>query len=224
MRLGILGVVIVALVPTAVLAGPRDDVVNALVKCTDITDNAARLACFDRHTAALRAAAHPPPAAAGQAVAAKPAQPAPVVAPEPSAPAAPPPKAVALAKPPAVAMQPAPKPKTPENGGSWLSALNPFAGVGSMPKPTAKQMAYQPIGQEILPIVIAVKDYYVPLGGAFMVTLANGQVWRAVHGYQSPPRFRAGKTNYVAIDHAMLGGYNLSLYGNATLYKVERVR
>lgn len=214
MKLAILALAALTAVSSAAFAGPRDDVIDELVKCADIPDSAARLACFDHGTPALRAAAQLPPS--GEAATAE-------AAPEPGPPAEPP-KAVALAEPPPVARQPAPKPQSAEEGGSWLSALNPLSGFGSIPKPTARQMAYQPIGQEILPIVIGVKEYYVPLGGAFMVTLANDQVWRAVHGYTSPPRFREGQTNFVVIDHAMLGGYNLSLYGNSTLYKVERVQ
>jgi len=213
MKLGILAVAVLAVLPAAAQAGPRDDVVDELVKCTDIQDNTERLACFDKGTPALRDAAGVNAAARAADEAAAQAEP---------------PKAAALAAPPAVAAQPAPEPAPSpapaESGGSWLSGLNPFEGIGSVPKPTARQMAYQPIGQEILPITIGVKEFYVPLGGAFMVTLANNQVWRAVHGYTSPPKFREGKANIVVIDHAMLGGNDLSLYGNSTLYKVERVQ
>ena len=213
MKTGVLALAVLAVIPFVAQAGPRDDVVDELVKCTDIADNVERLACFDRGTPALRAAAGANSAAQAADEAAAQAEP---------------PKAAALAAPPAVAAQPAPEPAPApapaEAGGSWLSGLNPFDGIGSIPKPTARQMAYQPIGQEILPITIGVKEFYVPSGGAFMVTLANGQVWRAVHGYPSPPKFRDGKTNLVTIDHAMLGGHNLSLYGNSVLYKVERVQ
>ena len=219
MKRGILALAVLAVLAAAAQAGPRDDVVNELVKCTDIVDSAERLACFDRGTPALRAVA-------GASAA--------VQAADEAAAQAEPPKATALAEPPPVAPPPvAPPPVAPQapqevapsqEGGSWLSGLNPFGGIGSVPKPTARQMAYQPIGQEILPITIGVKEFYVPSGGAFMVTLANGQVWRAVHGYPSPPKFREGKTNMVVIDHAMLGGNNLSVYGNSVLYKVERVQ
>lgn len=214
MKFGVLALAVLVVIPAAVQAGPRDDVVNELVKCTDIADSAERLACFDRGTPALRAVA-------GASAA--------VHAADEAAAQAEPPKATALAEPPPVApppppAEPAPAPAPSQESGSWLSGLNPFDGIGSVPKPTARQMAYQPIGQEILPITIGVKEFYVPSGGAFMVTLANGQVWRAVHGYPSPPKFREGKTNIVVIDHAMLGGNNLSLYGNSVLYKVERVQ
>lgn len=202
--------------PAAAEAGPRDEVIDALVQCANLKGGAARLACFDRNTPALRSAAGTPQTAT--------AAPPPPAAPAPPAPAGPPPKAVALAAPPPVATKPPPKPKEKdERGGSWLAGLNPFSGIGNVSKPTARQMAYQPIGEEILPVTIAVKDFYVPPGGAFTVTLINGQVWRAVHGYTSPPHFRDGETNLVTIDHAMLGGYNLSLRGRPGLYKVERM-
>ncbi len=210
MRHGIVILAALMAIPAMAQAGPREDVVDSLVKCTYLQSDAARLACFDHDTPALRAAAKTPSAG----------QPAMEAAPEPAEP----PKATALAAPPPAALLAPKEPPPEQSGGSWFAALNPLAGIGAPPKPTAKQMAYQPIGEEILPITIAVKEFYVPLGGAFMVTLANGQVWRAVHGYTVPPKFQEGQTNLVSIDHAMLGGHNLSLYGSSTLYKVERVQ
>ena len=85
-------------------------------------------------------------------------------------------------------------------------------------------MAYQPMGQEILPATIAVKDFFVADDGPFTPTLVNGQMWRSRHGYPAPPRFRDGKVNVVTIDYAMLGGYNLTLSGQPDLFKVKRVK
>lgn len=193
------------IIPAGAQAGPRDALIDALAKCTDIHDATARLACFDRNTPTLRALANP-----AQAATTPP-------------PPAEPPKAVALAAPPPAATQPPPKPaEQKSDDSSWLSGWDPFAGGPS--KPTAAQMAYQPMGQEILPVTIGVKDFFVASDGSFTVTLANGQMWRSRHGYETPPRFREGKVNKVMIDHAMLGGYNLTLLGQPKLYKVERVK
>ncbi len=195
-----------AIAPAAAQADRRGDLIDALAKCTDLHDATARLACFDHNTPMLRALAGPAQAATG---------------PQPPAE---PPKSVALAAPPLVAPPPpAPKPAAPESGSSsWFSGLDPFGGDAA--KPSAAQMAYQPMGQEILPVTIAVKDFFVADDGSFTLTLVNGQMWRSRHGYPAPPRFRDGKVNVVTIDHAMLGGYNLTLSGQPDLFKVRRVK
>src|SRR5258707_8837314 len=60
--LGAFAMLLTAL-PLAALAGPRDDVLQALARCADIADRDARIACFDRQTPQLRAAIAEPPAA-----------------------------------------------------------------------------------------------------------------------------------------------------------------
>ncbi|MEI9886940.1 MAG: hypothetical protein WDN08_10675 [Rhizomicrobium sp.] len=84
-----------ACAPPAV-AGPRDEVVDILVKCTDVADRDARIACYDQAAPQLRAAAQASPAAVNIATA-------------PPSSAAPPP---ALAAPPPPA-------------GSFLASLDP---------------------------------------------------------------------------------------------------
>ncbi len=54
------GALLVAMASTPVLATQRDDVVDVLVKCADVTDKAARLDCYDRAASQLRAAAQIP--------------------------------------------------------------------------------------------------------------------------------------------------------------------
>ena len=179
--------------PLSVLAGPRDDVIGVLVKCTDVTDERARLACYDQEAPALRAAAEVP---------------------------APP---VATAEPQSVAAPAAPEaPPPPQQGGWSLSGLDPFGGDTS--PPSSAQMAYQPIGQEILPITIAVRDYTVEPSGSFTVTLANGQVWRERNEHYETPRFDPAGGNVVTIEHGLIGGYNLYLTGSGKPYKVVRVK
>ena len=105
---------------------------------------------------------------------------------------------------------------------SIFDSINPFGGGDSKPSP--RQMAYQEMGAEILPITIGVAEFDINPGGGFEVTLENGQVWREhARDYDIPP-FRSSHRNVVTIDHAMLGGYNLSLLGYAKLYKVVRVK
>jgi hypothetical protein len=48
------------LVPVAAGAGPRDDLIDGMAKCATVTDNAARLACYDALAPQLKAAQSTP--------------------------------------------------------------------------------------------------------------------------------------------------------------------
>jgi len=129
------------------------------------------------------------------------------------APAAPPP--------PTATAESAPAPVS-QQGGSFLSSLDPF---GDTPQgPSAQQMAYQPIGAEILPVTIGVADYAIAPNGSFSVTLDNGQVWRERNEHYDHPAFRSDAKNVVMIERGMIGGYNLYLKGDGKPYKVLRER
>ncbi len=124
--------------------------------------------------------------------------------------------------PPPVAVQAAEPPAAPvsQQGGSFLSSLDPF---GDSPQgPSAQQMAYQPIGAEILPVTIGVADYAVAPNGSFSVTLDNGQVWRERNEHYEHPSFRSDAKNAVVIERGLIGGYNLYLKGDGKPYKVLR--
>ncbi|MEJ0042365.1 MAG: hypothetical protein WDM81_09165 [Rhizomicrobium sp.] len=113
----------------------RDDIVDVLAKCTDVTDREARIECYDRAAPQLRAAAGLP-----AAVPSMPAQaPLPVQA--------------------AAAPQPRPRHRHRPSGQSFLGSLDPFGEAAVPAAPLPAQMAYQPIGQELLPITIGVTDY-----------------------------------------------------------------
>ena len=190
MKLHIVALVALAAMPASAQAGARDDVVDVLVKCTDLTNDTARLACYDRGAPQLRAAAMVPPAVE------------------------------AVAQPPAT-------PETAVAGdSSWFGSLDPFGAGGdaTASKPTPQQMAYQPIGGELLPITIGVTNYSVAPSGAFTVTLDNGQIWREYDRDFATPPFHTDRQNIVVISRGILGGYNLVLKGKHTLYKVVRVK
>jgi hypothetical protein len=189
---GILLAVTLTVVPIPAIAGPRDDVVDVLVKCTDVTDKAARLDCYDQAAPQLRAAAHAPAAS---------------VAPSP---------------PPVQTAEPVPQTAAPvsQEGGSFLGSLDPFS--DGPQGPSAQQMAYQPIGAEILPVTIGVADYAVASDGSFSVTLDNGQVWRERNEHFDHPQFRSDAKNVVVIERGLIGGYNLYLKGAGKPYKVLR--
>ncbi len=130
--------------------------------------------------------------------------------------------AQAPAPPPPVAAQTTEPPPAPvsQQGGSFLSSLDPF---GDSPQgPSAQQMAYQAIGAEILPVTIGVTDYSVAPNGSFSVTLDNGQVWRERNEHYDHPAFRSDAKNVVVIERGLIGGYNLYLKGDGKPYKVLR--
>ncbi len=195
----VLAALLAASVPAA-QAGPKDDVVDVLAKCTDVTDREDRIECYDKAAPQLRAAAGLAPA-----------------------PIANPPVPVA-ALPPAPVQQYSPAAEPAPQSQSLLSGLDPFGDDAAPPPPLPAQMAYQPIGQEILPITIAVTDYDVPAGSPFTVTLANGQVWRERNGHTEVPRFKAAAANVVRIEHGLIGGYDLYLVGYGQIYKVMRIK
>jgi len=128
------------------------------------------------------------------------------------APVPPPPAAMQVAEPPPVPVS--------QQGGSFLSSLDPF---GDTPQgPSAQQMAYQPIGAEILPVTIGVANYAIAPNGSFSVTLDNGQVWRERNEHYDHPAFHGDAKNVVVIERGMIGGYNLYLKGDGKPYKVLR--
>ena len=197
----VLAALLAAGIPAA-QAGPRDDVIDALAKCTDVADREARADCYDRAAPQLRAVAGLPPAAAATS---------------------PPQTPVVQTVVPPPSVPPSPAEPPPSQDQSFLGALDPFGGEAP-PRPTAMQMTYQPIGEEILPLTIAVTDYDVAPSGSFTVTLENGQVWRERNEHFDTPPFKAGGKNYVTIEHGMLGGFNLYLFGSGKIYKVVRIK
>jgi hypothetical protein len=194
---------------SAAQAGPQQDVIDALVKCADIADKDARVACFDAATPQLRAAAHTSAAPVATAQ---------------------PPASVATGQPPAQAPSsaqaevapPAEQPQVDSSSGSgFLASLNPF---GSDPPPSPQQMAYQPMGQEILPLAIGVARFGPSDSGGFEVTLDNGQVWQERREHYDIPPWRSDARNIVYIERGMLGGYNLYLRPFGKIYKVVRIK
>jgi hypothetical protein len=113
----------------------------------------------------------------------------------------------------------------PPQQGSILDSLNPFGGTDN-PQPSPQQMAYQPIGTEILPITIGVAEFEIGPGGGFQVTLDNGQVWQERPEHSDIPPFHSDRKNMVMIEKGMLGGYNLYWLtgGTGKIYKVMRVK
>jgi len=65
---------------------------------------------------------------------------------------------------------------------------------------------------------------YTPFG-KFIVFLDNGQVWRQIEGDTDHAIFRKpAKDNKVTISRGFIGSYNLTLNGGARVYKVTRLK
>ncbi|MGH6877879.1 MAG: hypothetical protein ACREHV_10950 [Rhizomicrobium sp.] len=65
---------------------------------------------------------------------------------------------------------------------------------------------------------------YTPFG-RFIVFLDNGQVWRQIEGDADHAVFkRPAKNNKVAISRGFIGSYNLTINDSDKLYKVTRVK
>lgn len=200
MRFPVLAAAMAVAIPAAAHADPRGDVIDTLLKCADIADKAARSDCFDAAIPQLRTAAQAPRASVA---------------------AAPPGQAPAMAQ--AEAAPPsAQQPQVDSSSGSgFFASLNPF---GSDPAPSPQQMAYQAMGQEILPVAIGVARFGPSDNGGFEITLDNGQVWQERNEHYDIPPWRSDARNIVYIERGVLGGYNLYLRPFGKIYKVVRVK
>ena len=177
---------------------------SAIGACSGQPDNTARLACYDAVAAQLKSAAVP----TAPALAAQPARaPAPVaqIAPVPAAPVAPAPAAVSA---PAVKPPAAP------------TALAEF-GAESLAQP-AREAAGQP--EPLDEIKSGVTEVYFTSWGRFIVTLANGQMWRQIDGDTGHARFKKTGGDTVTISRGFLASYNLVVDGHNGMFKVSRIK
>lgn len=72
-------------------------------------------------------------------------------------------------------------------------------------------------------IVSVIEKFDLDLRGHFILTLANGQVWKQIEGdtARATPRKSA---RYVTIERAIFGSYSLTFNDANRLYKVTRVQ
>jgi hypothetical protein len=206
----------VLLAVPAVQAASGDATTEALKACRAVSDNTARLACFDRLTAGLDAQA-------------------PVAATTPAAVAAP--QAAAAA--PVVAQQasaaPVAQAAPPRQGTSWY---DPGAWFGSDTSKPARPMAGNPANfggenlaavedKEPLPldrITVPVAKVSFNAIGHFIVTLENGQVWRQIDADTAVARFHKDKKETVTIKRGFMDAYSLSIDGQWGNYMVKRIK
>jgi hypothetical protein len=166
----------------------------ALLACRSINDSAARLACFDRETAALASAPAASIAAATAAPAAPPASAAPV-------------ESQAAAAPPA-----------PEHPAHALDAQQSFGLSGSAIAANEEAAGARPA--KIAKIESRVVGLSLTGNGRTVFTLENSQVWRQL---ESDGDMLAKLNDVATISRGLLGSYWLQLKSGRGC-KVMRMR
>ena len=188
----------IVLLPLAASAGPRDDLIDGMAKCAALTDNAARLACYDALNPTVKAAqAEPPPP-----------------------PAAAPPAQAAENTPwydPFHVFGTSPRQQVrPEQfGAEDLSAPPPPPGTPAAAVPVEPQALDS--------ITAAVTDYSFNPYGRFLVILDNGQIWHQLASDPTTAHFPKGQKNTVTISRGFIGSYNITI-NDGPSYKVRRVK
>jgi hypothetical protein len=196
---------LLALASGAALAGPRDDVLEAMGKCAAIADDKVRLGCYDAVAPRLRDALNAPPATLdhpptkeeqqswfgfdlGDLFGAAPAQ-----------------------------------QTTPQKfGADQIPAPPPPPAAASG---TEAASAPPEAPQQLDSITAGVTDYSFTPFKKFIVFLDNGQVWRQLQGDAGIARFsRDPKDNTVTIERGLFGSYNLKIDDSHAVFKVTRVK
>ncbi len=194
------------LASSAAQAGSDDGVVAAIGKCAALTDNTARLACYDQIAAEMKIMAAAPQTTAPQPVAH--------------------PKQTAAAVPS----------KEKEESwfgldlGSWFGATSPaqqttpqqFGSEALPPPPVTPGEAPPP--KPIDSITATVTDFAFNPYGRFTVFLDNGQIWQQLQGDSGVAHFSKTEKNKVTISRAIFGSYDLVIGDHMALYKVKRIK
>ena len=209
------------LLPAMAQADPRDETLSAMLRCSGMGDKAQRLACYDsavvRVPGALRGPSAPPVAIA----------PAPMQAPAPA-------PVVTASAPPSPGV-PAPVRHVRHSNG-FLDKIFGSDGPNRTPQRTVAEFGSESIanggthaypqamdGDTIDAFSARLVSYDLG-GGALVVTLDNGQVWRQVAG-DPVGHLQYAAPRYVAtISRGSSGAYDLKLSGMGRSLPVRRVR
>jgi hypothetical protein len=185
------------------LADPRDDVLEAMGHCASITDDKARLACYDAVAPRLKDALNTPPATLshpptkeeqeswfgfdlGDLFGTAPAQ---------------------QTTPQQFGSDQIPRTSPPTTGGGEAASAPPAA------------------PPELDSIAAGVTDYSFTPFKKFIVFLDNGQVWRQMQADTGLAHFnRNPKDNQITIKRGLFGSYNMYINGSHETFKVTRVK
>jgi hypothetical protein len=179
-----------------VAASPRDDVLSGLQHCATVTEDKARLACYDALVRPAQEAMARPPEA-GEAT-----------------------------QPPTKEEQKSwfgfdvthlfnsspEQQKTPEQFGAENTQ--------------ATRDKVEQAEQEVDSITAGVTEYAFTPFGKFIIFLDNGQIWRQLQGDtgDKPMFHKNPKDNKVTIERGLIGSYNLMVNDSTRSYKVERIK
>jgi hypothetical protein len=198
------------------MAQDREQVLRAMGKCAELTDDKARLACYDALAPRVKEVLATPPA--------------------PVASNGPPTKEQQeswfgfnvenlFGSGPATQTTPEkfgsdqmPKPEAPP---PTVQAQAPTPGQPAPPPPPPAP----PQPEEVDSITAGLTDYAITPFGKFIVFLDNGQVWRQMQGDSGSAHFEKNpKDNKVTIERGFLDSYNLTINGSNKVYKVQRIK
>src|ERR1700761_4979677 len=186
---------IVLLLPLSAAAGPREDALSALARCSALKDDTARLACYDGTAAQLQSALSAPP---------------------PPPPAAPPPAPMATNVPP--------PPPTPEQKERVFGFDGGITGGGVSPEDRVNGITAEiPEGERLDSITSELSEITFNAAGRFTITLGNGQVWQQLSGDESFARYkRSAEAITITIERGFVGSFSLHFSDQAGTFKVRR--
>jgi hypothetical protein len=198
------------------MAQDREQVLQALGKCAELTDDKARLTCYDALAPRVKEVLATPPA--------------------PVASNGPPTKEqqeswfgfnlgnifgngpATQNTPDKFGAEQIPKPAAPPPAEQAQATV-----PGQPTPPPPPPLPPQPV--EIDSITAGVTDYAFTPFGKFIVFMDNGQVWRQLQGDSGKAYFEKNpKDNKVTIERGFMGSYNLRINDSNKIYKVERVK
>ncbi len=217
-RFGILLSAGIAVLSASSGAAPNEAIAFAIGQCSAEPDAKARLACYDGLAAQLKTGIPLAPTAA-PAMTQAPAAPAPVA----QAPVAPPAQVAAV-----------PPPAT--QGGTWYNPTSWFgkdtpqrssnnpADFGAEAVKNQQAAAGSAEPQPLEEIRSDIVSFAYAPNGKFIVTLANGQVWRQIDADSGTVRLSNGKHYVATISRGALGSYNFTLDDGDMLHKVKRLK
>jgi hypothetical protein len=127
-----------------------------------------------------------------------------------------------LARRPPPAPLPTPMPMQMQMPQRPAPAPNPAADFGA---DTLPQAAPVPLPRSSLESITSpVTDFSFDVRGHFIVTLANGQIWRQIEGDTVNVPLRKDHTHTATVSRAILGSYSIRFDNPRGLFKVLRVR